>query len=35
MLTSIGRFRAASTTQSVCFGVAIQLAAVAAMSLDC
>ena len=35
MLTSIVRFRAASTTQSVCFCVAIQLAAVTAMNSDC
>ena len=34
MLTSIGRFRAASTNQTVCFCVAIQLAAETAMNSD-
>jgi hypothetical protein len=34
-LTSIVRFRAASTSQTVCFCVAIQLAAVTAVSSDC
>jgi len=35
MLTSIDRFRAASTSQTVCFFVAIQLATVTAMNSDC
>jgi len=33
-LTSIGSFRAASTTQTACFCVAIQLAALTAMTPD-